>query len=82
MGEASKQPESARFDELPGLLTCLCLSAARFVAPAKVEKTMRQWLGGGRLFETDDPDRALGQAMALALDFTLFRALCERQDRY
>ena len=33
---------------------------------------MRQWLGGGRHFGADNPDRVLDQAMALALDFTLF----------
>ena len=72
MSAASGQSDSAQFEELPALLTGLCLSAARFVAPAKIDKTLRQWLRGDRLFEAEDPDRVLGQAMALALDFTLF----------
>ena len=69
---ARRQSEITRSEELPALLAGLCLAATRFVAPAKVEKTMRQWLGGERLYESDNPDRVLGEAMALALDFTLF----------
>ena len=72
MSAAARQSETARSEELPALLAGLCLAATRFVAPAKVEKTMRQWLGGERLYESDNPDRVLGEAMALALDFTLF----------
>ena len=72
MSATARQSETAGLEKLPAQLAGLCLSAARFVAPAKVDKTMRQWLGGSRLFETDNPDRVLGEAMALALDFTLF----------
>lgn len=71
---ATRQAERTHSDEMQALLAGLCLSAARFVAPAKVDKTMRQWLGGGRCLEADnvDVDMVLGKALALALDFTLF----------
>lgn len=59
-------------DDMLELLGDLCLAASRFVAPARVKKTMRQWLGGRRLSEVDNPDLVLGEAMALALDFSLF----------
>jgi hypothetical protein len=57
---------------MQALLADLCLSAARFVAPAKVDKTVRRWLGDGRRLDADNVDLVLGEAMALALDFALF----------
>lgn len=70
---AARQAGGTHPEEMQALLAGLCLSAARFVAPAKVDKTMRQWLGGGRRLEPDNMDMVLGEALALALDFTLFK---------
>lgn len=69
---ATRQAKKTQPEEMQALLAGLCLSAARFVAPAKVDKTVRQWLGGGQCLETNNVDMVLGEALALALDFTLF----------
>jgi len=69
---ATRQAGGDHPEEMQALLAGLCLSAMRFVAPAKVDKTMRQWLGGARSLEAENVEMVLGEALALAMDFTLF----------
>jgi len=58
---------------LGGIISELCLAAARFVAQARVEETVRHWLAGGRVAEAgEDAAHAVTDALVLALDLALF----------
>jgi hypothetical protein len=60
-----------RAEILHGLMSELSLAAVRFVSQTRLEETARHWLADGRVGEERTPF-AIGEAMALALDVTLF----------